>query len=290
MKNSVSLLTLFLAVCLSFAQKPYTVADLTAEKLFTSNCEGPASDKSGNLYAVNLFRDGTVAIIKPGKAPETFVRLPEGSVGNGIRFNNKDDMFIADFKGHNVLRVDMQFRQVSVFCHNENMNQPNDLAVNNSGIIFLSDPNWDNGTGNIWKVMPDGSSVLLESNMGTTNGIEVSPDDKLLYVNESIQRKVWVYDLDAQGNVSNKRLFCEFPDFGLDGMRCDARGNLYITRYDKGCVAVFSPAGRLIREIATNGKKTSNVTFGGPDNKTVYVTLQDRGCIEYFRVKTRGAR
>jgi sugar lactone lactonase YvrE len=124
--------------------------------------------------------------------------------------------------------------------------------------------------------------------MGTVNGIEVSPDNKYLYVNESVQRKVWKYDLNAKGEISNKRLIHEFPDFGMDGMRCDAKGNLYITRHGKGAIAILSPDGKLLREVPTIGKLTSNIAFGGKDGRTVYVTLQDKGNIESFTVETPG--
>lgn len=290
MKKLIPSLICILCSALLQAQGVFIANDLTSEKLFTTNCEGPAVDKFGNLYAVNYQHDGTICIIKPGEQPELFVTLPEGSVGNGIRFNKKGEMFVADFKNHNVLKVNTTTREVSVYAHNNLMNQPNDLAVSNSGIIFLSDPNWNNNTGNIWRVSLKGETTLLESGMNTTNGIEVSPDDTRLYVNESMSRSIWVYDLDLSGNISNKRLFHSFTDFGLDGMRCDIDGNLYVTRYDKGSVVVLTPEGKLLREIELKGKKTSNVTFGGPENKTVYVTLQDRGCIEYFEGNTKGAR
>jgi gluconolactonase len=130
--------------------------------------------------------------------------------------------------------------------------------------------------------------TLLEDHMGTTNGIEVSPDEKKLYVNESVQRKVWVYDLYENGGISNKRLLIEFPDFGMDGMRCDVEGNLYIARYGKGVVAKVSPDGKLLKEIVLNGKKSSNIAFGGTDGKTAYVTLQDNNNIETFRVESPG--
>lgn len=284
-----SLFCIFCSILLQ-AQDVYIAKDLTAEKQFTTNCEGPAVDKFGNLYAVNYQHDGTICIIQPGAQPEMFVKLPNGSVGNGIRFNKNGDMFVADFKNHNVLKVNTKTREVLVFAHNDKMNQPNDLAVSNAGIIFLSDPNWNNHTGNIWRVSLEGETTLLESGMNTTNGIEVSPDDKRLYVNESMSRSIWVYDLDVSGNISNKRLFHSFTDYGLDGMRCDINGNLYVTRYDKGSVVVLNPEGKLFREIELKGKKTSNVTFGGPENKTVFVTLQDRGCIEYFEGNIKGAR
>jgi sugar lactone lactonase YvrE len=126
--------------------------------------------------------------------------------------------------------------------------------------------------------------------MGTTNGIELSPDEKILYVNESIQRKIWAFDVDSAGNISNKRLFAEFPDYGFDGMKCDRKGNLYVTRYGKGTVVILSPGGSLIREVELKGKNCSNLVFGGPDGKTVFVTLQDRGGMEFFRTDVGGRR
>jgi gluconolactonase len=289
-KKILLLFVLSFIVLRVFPQKFYFSSDLTAEHIFTGDCEGPATDRFQNLYAVNFQKNGTIAIIHPGKSPELFLTLPEGSAGNGLRFNKNGDLFVADYMGHNVLKIKTESKEVSVFATHEKLNQPNDLAISNADILFISDPNWKEGTGQLWKVMPDGRIFLLESNMGTTNGIEVSPDDRRLYVNESVQKCLWVYDLDREGNISNKRLFFRFPDFGLDGMRCDAKGNLFVTRYGKGCIAIISPWGKLLREVYVKGKKTSNVTFGGPDGKTVYVTLQDRGCIEWFRSKTKGAR
>ena len=66
-------------------------------------------------------------------------------------------------------------------------------------------------------------------------------------------------------------------------MRCDKEGNLYIARYGKGEVAVLSPAGALKKNIKLKGKNPTNVSFGGTDRKTVYVTLQERGAVEYFQ-------
>ena len=124
--------------------------------------------------------------------------------------------------------------------------------------------------------------------MGTTNGIEVSPDERTLYVNESAQINVWAYDLSADTRPTNKRLLIRFPDFGLDGMRSDVDGNLYITRWGKGTVAKVSPSGKVLLEVALGGEKPSNLAFGGPDGCTCYVTLQDRGCVESFRVEHPG--
>jgi sugar lactone lactonase YvrE len=227
-------------------------------------------------------------MVDPQGNASLFVRLPEGSIGNGIRFLSNGNMLIADYTGHNLLQVNMSDKAIDVWAHEPDMNQPNDLAITSKDVVFASDPNWKESTGNIWRIDPDGGVTRLESNMGTTNGIEVSPDENRLYVNESVQRNVWVYELSASGDISNKQLLLKFDDFGMDGMRCDINGNLYITRHGKGTVAVVSPEGKLIREIMTQGKSPSNIAFGGADGKTCYVTLQDRGNIETFRAEFPG--
>lgn len=266
----------------------YEVTDFTEDSVFTPGIEGPAVDSDGNLYVVNYGKQGTIGKVTPDGNHSLFVTLPEGSIGNGIRMDQAGNWYIADYPMHNVLKIDAATKEISVFAHDSTMNQPNDIAITHSGILFASDPSWANGTGNLWRIDRDGTTHLLESDMGTTNGVEVSPDDRRLYVNESVQRKVWAYDLSPEGEISNKRLLIEFPDFGMDGMRCDSQGNLLITRHGKGTVAMVSPDGELIREIIFKGKKPSNIAFGGPDGKTCYVTLQDRGCVETFRTEFAG--
>ena len=263
--------------------------DLTAEHSFTEGIEGPAVNKVGDVFAVNFKEQGTIGKVDQKGNGEVFIRLPEGSIGNGIRFDKEQHMFIADYAGHKVYRLKNGSGTLEVWAENSTMNQPNDLAISDAGFIYLSDPNWTESSGNIWMVTPTGEMHLLESDMGTTNGIEVSPNGKLLYVNESVQRKVWKYDILKDGTISNKRLFYSFEDYGMDGMRCDKRGNLYITRYDKGTVVMISPRGELRKEFLLQGKKPSNIAFGGKDGRDGYVTMADRGCIEVIRIPHPGS-
>ena len=237
----------------------------TAPGGFTSGIEGPSCDRAGNLYAVNYDRQGTIGRVTPDGECALFVELPAGSVGNGIRFHSDGAMLIADYTNHNVLRVDMATRAISVYAHEPAMNQPNDIAIGADDLVYATDPNWAESTGQIWRVGPEGRVDLLETGMGTTNGIEVSPDEKTLYVNESVQRNVWAYDLARDGEISNKRLLIQFADFGMDGMRCDIDGNLYITRHGKGTIAKLSPTGEILREINLADKTPSNLPFGGSD-------------------------
>lgn len=258
---------------------------LTPVNSFTTGVEGPAVDKSGIVYAVNLARQGTIGQIAPGGKTSIFIELPDGSIGNGIRFDSRGNMLIADYTNHNILKVDMNTKMLTIFAHEPRMNQPNDIAIDSKDRLYASDPDFKAGTGRIWRIDTDGKVTFLDS-LGTTNGIELSPNEKTLYVNAS--RKVWAYDLSQKGNISNKRVLIEFSDFGMDGMRCDIKGNLYIARFGKGMVVVVSPQGKIIHEIPLSGKRPTNVAFGGNDGRTMYVTLQDQGNLERFRVDIPG--
>jgi sugar lactone lactonase YvrE len=260
----------------------------TAPHGFTDGIEGPACDAAGNLYAVNYARQGTIGKVTPEGACSVFVDLPEGSIGNGIRFTASGEMLIADYTRHNVLKVDMNTCAIAVYAHVPTMNQPNDLAIMANGIVFASDPNWQAENGQFWRIDLDGTVTLVETGMGTTNGIEVSPDERTLYVNETVQMRIWAYDLSPRGTVSGKRLFHLFPDHWLDGMRCDSAGNLYVTRWGKGTIAKLSPDGELLQEITLHGKRCTNIAFGGADGCTCYITVADQGNIERFRVEHPG--
>jgi len=269
------------------SQRLFQSSFFTPAKSFISP-EGPAVDRTGILYAVNYDHKGTIGQILPGGHGKVFIELPNKSIGNGIRFSSSGDMFIADYINHAILKVNMTSGSVSIFAHEPRMSQPNDIAIDHKDRLYASDPDFKRGTGNIWRIDTDGKIFLLDSALGTVNGIEVSPYDKTLYVNETVQRKVWAYDLSPEGEISNKRLLIEFPDFGMDGMRCDAGGNLYITRYGKGTVVKVSPEGKVLQEVTLIGKDPTNLTFGGKDGRTVYVTVKDNGNIESFLVDDPG--
>lgn len=261
----------------------------TPEGAFTEGIEGPACDRDGNVYAVNFAKQQTIGRTTPEGKSEIFVTLPNNSVGNGIVFDRTGKtIFVADYVGHNVLRIDMASRKIHVLAHNDQMNQPNDLAIAADGTMFASDPAWKNNTGQLWRIDRDGKTTLLAANLGTSNGIEVSPDGKNLYVNESVQRNVWAWSINTDKSISNKKLIRQFPDFGFDGMRCDVDGNLYIARHGKGTVVKMSPAGEILREIDILGKKPSNLCFGGADGKTVYVTEVEHTRLVRFRVDRPG--
>lgn len=268
-------------------QPLFTAKPFTEEKSFTPGIEGPACDKDGNVYVVNFAKQQTIGKITPDGKGEVWVTLPGKSTGNGIVFDKKGMMYVADYVGHNVLRIDPATKKIDVFTNEPKMNQPNDLAIAPDGTLYASDPDWGKNTGQIWKVR-EGKAELVAPDMGTTNGIDVSPDGKTLYVNESVQRNVWSFDIGADGNLSNKKMVKKFDDHGFDGMRCDVEGNLYITRYGKGTVVKMSPKGEILKEIDVLGTSPSNLCFGGPDGKTIYVTEVKKQRLVAFRVDQPG--
>jgi gluconolactonase len=251
----------------------------------TEGVEGPAVDKTGTLYWVNFNHQGTIGMLTPGGKPDIFIELPDSSIGNGIRFDSHGNMLIADYTNHNILKVEMNTKELTVFTHEPGMSQPNDIAVDSKDRIYASDPDWKTGSGKIWRIDTTGKTTLLDS-LGTANGIDVNPDETILYVNAS--GNVFAYNLSENGDVSNKHILIGFADDGMDGMRCDIKGNLYITRFGKGMVVKVSPDGKILQEIALTGKSPTNIAFGGHDGCTAYVTLQDQGNIESFRTDLPG--
>src|SRR5690606_14302805 len=142
--------------------KLYKASVLTPLNGFTSGIEGPGVDKAGILYAVNFARKGTIGQVTPSGEASIFVELPKGSVGNGIRFDSNDDMLIADYTKHNILKVDIPSKRISIYAHESKMNQPNDIAIDAKDRLYASDPNWSASTGQIWRIDTDGKVSLLQ--------------------------------------------------------------------------------------------------------------------------------
>jgi streptogramin lyase len=108
---------LFVMAQVIAAQAAATATQLTEPHSFTREIEGPACDRQGNIYAVSFARKPTIGRVTPDGKGEIFVEMPDGSLGNGIRFNRKGTMFVADYTGHNILRIDPKTRKIDVFAH-----------------------------------------------------------------------------------------------------------------------------------------------------------------------------
>ena len=244
---------------------------------FTSGIEGPAFGPDGALYVVNYRQQGSIGRVSGQDTTELVFELPAGSIGNGIRFSaDGSRMFIADYSRNRVWQYQMATQALSELVHVPAMHQPNDLALLPPDTLFASDPDWQSGSGQLWRVSADGRYQLLESGMGTTNGIEVSSDGHKLFVNESLQRRIWRYRIDEQ-QLHDKTLLAAFSHGGLDGMRMVQPGVLAVTRFGEGRVILLSTTGALLAELPLQHRYPTNLAVQWP---YLYVTLQDCGCIE----------
>jgi sugar lactone lactonase YvrE len=261
---------------------------------YTHGIEGPAVDEQGNLYVVNFGKSGTIGKLAAGASQsELFAVLPEGSIGNAIRFDRQGRMFVADYKMHNIFLVGPDGTQVETYFHSDDFNQPNDMTIANDGAIYASDPHWKQREGQIWRIAKSadgtvvGEKMTADRRMSTTNGIDLSPDGKTLYVGESDTREIWSYRIDGTQLLA-PRLVKRFDDFGIDGLRTDTEGSLFVARILKGTIAVLTPQGKLKREIRLNAKEPTNLAFGGDDGKTIFVTQRQGGFVESFRTDRPG--
>jgi signal peptidase len=263
---------------------------------YPKGIEGPAVDAAGNLYVVNFKEKGTIGKVPSGASQsELFAMLPAGSIGNGIRFDRDGRMYVADYKKHNVFVFESGETVPHVYFHSSQFHQPNDLAIATDGTLYASDPSPSQGeSGRIWRITrgPNGEGrgevMSSERDMGEkTNGLDLSPDGGTLYVSESNTREVWAYELQ-EGKLVAPRLVKKFPEAELDGLRTDVDGKIFVARPGHGTVAVLAPDGTLVREIEVLGDNPSNLTFGGPDGKTVFVTQVDGHFVEDFRVDRPG--
>jgi sugar lactone lactonase YvrE len=274
--------------------KLFESRQLTPAGEYTFGIEGPAVDAGGTLYVVNHLRQGTVGKLVPGATQsELFAELPAGSIGVSIRFDRDGRMFLADYKNHNVFMFERGEATPRVYFRSDRFNQPNDMAIATDGTIYASDPHWRRRDGQVWRItrgddgLGQGDVMPGGRKMGTTNGIDLSPDERTLYVGESETREIWAYRVDGD-RLAAPRLFTRFKDFSLDGLRTDMAGRLYVARILKGTVAVMTPDGRVEREIPLQAKEPTNLAFGGPDGRAVFVTQRQGGFIETFRADRPG--
>ncbi|MGF9764507.1 SMP-30/gluconolactonase/LRE family protein [Microvirga sp. 0TCS3.31] len=270
----------------------YKSQRLTPSGEYTKGIEGPAVDRRGNLYVVNLHRQGTIGILRSGMSrSELFATLPKGSVGNGIRIDAQGRMYVADYRKHTIYLIERD-QEPRIYFRSSHFTQPNDLALSPAGVLFASDPDFTKRTGRIWMIKPlqnggVGASLFTPRRMGVTNGIDVSPDGTTLYVSESDTRQVWAYRIDND-MLNEPRLVWSFADGELDGLRTDIDGKIYVARPGSGRVAILEPSGSLVREVRTTGRNPTNLTFGGVRGTSAFVTQADGRYIEVFEVDRPG--
>ncbi|KAJ2793503.1 hypothetical protein H4R20_006521 [Coemansia guatemalensis] len=298
---------------------PYLTAENTT---FGALVEGAGVDHWGDLYAVH-YKGSKAAVGRAFKTPALFFRdrVDDASWFNAIRFSTDRDgvheAYIGDVTNHRVVRVrdpggKGAFFHFETFCHDPDMLQPNDLAIAYSTRrLFLSGMRFANnsviGDGDLWTCNEQGTATRLGT-FHRTNGVEVSPDEKTLYISEAVDQNgkavsnvIHAFDLDAQrGTIRNKRTLVDFgqldgsADHDIDGMRTDVNGNLYVTRWGAGRIAKISPTGQLLAyiELATISEAT-NLEFAGTGGRELFVVgacVSDptKGCIDRWAGPVQG--
>ena len=284
--------------------------------IFTSGLsvpEGPVLLGDGSWLVVEMGADrGCVTHISPdGRRKRVIARTGRP---NGLAVDKNSVIWVAESQTPSLLRVTLE-GEVEVFltgCGGEPFLFPNDLAFGPGGSLYLTDsgiliddfapggqvrPDYMAAPmdGRVYQINVHTREIRkLDSGMRFTNGIAFGAD-KNLYVNEMLMAMIYRYRWE-DGEIVGKR-----EDFGNvadpessadmkfpDGMKFGANGSLYVTVFGQGDVTVLGLDGAVVERIKTEGKMPTNLAFGPPGSKKIYVTEDEFGRMEVFYVGTDG--
>ncbi len=244
--------------------------------------EGPAVDPAGNVYFTDQPNDRILKWTAATNQVETFLE-PAGR-SNGLYFDRDGKLISCADEKSELWRIDPASRKVTVVLDNfekKPFNGPNDVWVDPAGGLYFTDPFYKR---DYWQNRPKPDQekqrlyylpkdakvpVIADETLVQPNGIIGTPDGKLLFVADIGDKKTYQYEIAEDGKLVNRKLFCEM---GSDGMTRDTAGNLYLT--GKG-VTVFDKDGKKLGDIPIPETWTANVTFGGADLKTLFITAMD---------------
>ena len=286
--------TLFAACHLLSAQEGIIAPGATVERLsgdfkFT---EGPAVDAAGNVFFTDQPNDRIMKWSIDGKL-STFLQ-PCGRA-NGLFFDHKGNIIACADEHNQLWSIDPAGKPTVLVKEYEGklLNGPNDVWVRPDDGLYFSDPFYKR---DYWKRGPKEQSgehvyflsagrqklVRVIEDLKQPNGIRGTADGKTLYVADIGVGKTFSYDIEPDGSLSGKKLFCQL---GSDGMTLDAEGNLYLT--GKG-VTVFDSTGKKIEHVAIDAEPwTANVCFGGKDRHTLFITASKS--LYSLRMRVKGA-
>lgn len=267
--------------------------------------EGPAADAQGFVYFSDIWNNRILRL--NAATGETIVWRADSGRSNGLLFDAEGRLLACEGNEfgpggrRRITRTDLTTGSMEVLTDQFEgvpYNSPNDVAARSNGQIFFTDPCYgDRSTmrmehESVYRIDADGtvSRIISQPEIQRPNGIALSPDEQTLYLVDSCpvsggHRRIWAFDLSEQGGASARRLVFDFaPGRGGDGMAVDRDGNLYVaagidrprgphetTDVPPG-VYVISPEGQLLGRIPIPEDVITNVTFGGSDLRTLYVT------------------
>ena len=257
--------------------------------------EGPAVNRMGDIFFTDQPND---KIYKwwAGSNKVTLFREGAGR-SNGLYFQLDGTLIAAADLKNELCAIDQNTGKETIIVPSfkgKKLNGPNDVWVRPVGGLYFTDPlyprpYWEGIRGkemeqdgqHVYFLSADRSELFrVAEDLTQPNGIVGTPDGKYLYVADIGAKKTWRYDMQADGYLTNKTLFCEM---GSDGMTIDERGNVYLTGDG---VTVFDKNGEKIAHIPVPAKWTANVVFGALDRKTLFITAMD--AVYTLQMKTRG--
>jgi len=253
-------------------QKNAEIELISSQFSFT---EGPAADAFGNVYFTDQPNDKIYVWNWKTNKIEEF--LDKTGRANGTFFDQKGNLLTCSDENGEIWKIneDGVAEVLTTSFEGKRLNGPNDLWVDENNGIYFTDPlyvrdYWKNfkqeiQEKNLYYRNSDGKITKLDT-FTQPNGIVGSQKLKKLYVSDIDANKTYVYDIQGDGKLTNKKLFC---NLGSDGMTLDNLGNLYLT--GKG-VTVFNKNGEQIHHISVPENWTANVTFGGENFSTLFIT------------------
>ena len=249
--------------------------------------EGPAFDPAGNLFVVDV-ETGDISKISPGGMVKTFVNT--GGAPNGAKFHANRDLYVADRKrGIIAISPNGEIRVIVDHYQGIKFNGPNDLIFDSRGNLYFTDPHGssaENPFGCVYRFSSDGEMACLASGLAFPNGLVLSRDEKYLFVANTRKNRILRYVLDPP---VRSYIFSHLSGgWGPDGMAFDVAGNLYIAHYGGGDVIILNPKGEPVERIPVGGLYPTNVAFGGPDRRILFVTEVGTGSIYRFNTDHPG--
>ena len=246
--------------------------------------EGPVWQAEGKFL---LFSDIPANQMKKWTAEEgiTNFRVPSGK-SNGLTYDKQGRLVTCEHANRRVSRTEADGTVVTIASHYEGkrLNSPNDVIVKSDGSIYFSDPPYgltadygvegeqDLDFQGVYRLSPDGQTVtLLVDDFDRPNGLCFSPDESILYINDTERMHIRVFDVQPDGTIANGRIFAEEEgeDGVPDGMKIDVHGNIYLT--GPGGIWIFDPAGEHLGVIQIP-EQGANLGWGGDDWSTLFIT------------------
>lgn len=254
--------------------------------------EGPSFDRDGTLWCVDIAF-GRVFTVAPDGA-FTLVTRYDGWP-NGLKIHRDGRIFIADYK-NGIMTLDRESGAVTPVIeryHLERLKAVNDLVFASNGDLYFTDQGltgWHDPTGRVFRLAADGRLDCLVDNVPSPNGLVLAPDESALYLAVTRANAVWRVPFARDGRVDKVGTFIQMSGgMGPDGLALDAEGNLAVAHAGFGAVWLFSAIGEpLYRIRSCTGTHTTNVAYGGSDNRDLFITESATGTILRARLPVPG--